>query len=277
MIAALQRGDPLFGHPTNCPPAIGVLVCDRPWRDHLAWFQKAGCADLPHLSLRDIDGYDWNVLRDPRKIPTIFASLVDQIQLPPGSLLIVDPLPLFVAGRLIDYKDVAIGLGQIDNILKPRQLTMLGVFHVSKQKANKQDRYLRPQDRILGSSALIGYSETAFYLLSPEEADQPAYQFGVIPHQQPPQTLLYDRDADGLFTPYKPDAMDTLQQDILALAQLPSDGSQVSSNVLVGLIRTACGGSERNASRLIGRLIDMGQITKVRRGRYVRSVVEATH
>lgn len=268
MLAALQRGEPFCGHVTHTPAAIGVLACDRPWRDHNAWFQKAGCGDLPHYSLRDVD-YDWNALRDWRHIPKIFGQLVDLIHLPPGSLLVVDPLPLFIPGRLIDYKDVAIGLGQLDQQLKPRQLTMVGIFHVSKQKSNKNDRYLRPQDRILGSSALIGYSETAFYLLSPDEAEASAYEFGMISHQLPAQTFQFQRDTNGLFVPYH--VLDGAHEEENAYALLPTDAQQtIAVSIWLAQIQQQCSCSERSAYRLINRLRSAGRVMKVGKSLYRR-------
>lgn len=269
MIATIQRGEPFCGHQTHLPPAIGVFVCDRPWRDHNAWFQKAGCGDLPHLSLRDIDNYSWDTLRDYKRIPQIFGSLIDQINLPPGSLLIVDPLPLFIPGRLIDYKDVAIGLGHLDQQLKARGLTMLGVFHVSKQKSNKNDRYMRPQDRILGSSALIGYSETAFYLLSPDEAETHGYEFGAISHQLPPIVAQYKRTENGLFTPAHD--LDGVGEEEKALAAFPAAGTTVSASVLYETLQRQLKCSESTAKRLVGRLLGDGRVRKLGRGIFERA------
>lgn len=270
LVAQLQRGEEIFGHKTNPPPAIGVLACDRPWRDHQAWFDKAGVVDLPHYCLRDHD-YAWEVLRDWKKIPTVFRSLVEAIQLPPGSLLIVDPLPLFIPGRLIDYKDMAIGIGMLDQQLKPLQLTMLGIFHVSKQKTGLQDRYLRPQDRILGSSALIGYSETTFYLLSPEEAGKPHYEFGYVSHQLPAATFAYKRNDQGIFVPA--DYLDVVHNEETALSLLPVDTSHtMAANVWNERIQATVPCSERTARHLMGNLRRSGRVVKVGRTLYGRAL-----
>jgi len=269
-IAQLQRGEDIFGFPTHTPPAIGVLCCDRPWRYHQTWFDKAGCAPLPHYSLRDED-YAWNTLRERHLIPAIFGSLLDHINLPPGSLLIVDPIPLFIPGRLIDYKDMAIGIGLLDQQLKPRQLTMIGVFHVSKQKGNKNDRYLRPQDRILESSALIGYSETTFYLLSPEEADKPHFEFGYISHQLPPASFAYKRTETGLFVPAE--YLEMVQDEESALALLPTNPAEtLAVAVWREKIQKALDCSERTAYYLINKLRRQGRAVKLGKGLYRRAL-----
>ena len=271
-ITVLQRGEPLFGHQTNPPPKIGLLVSDRPWRDHAQWFEKAGCGDLPHVSLRDIDDYQWKLFREYKAedvASKLFGGLLDALDLPPGSLVIVDPLPLFLSGRLIDYKDVAISFGLLDQQLRKRQLTMLGVFHVSKQKANRSDRYLRPQDRILGSAALIGYSETSFYLLSPEEAEHHAYEFGAIAHQLPPITLQYKRNDHGLFVPAH--ELDGINQEEQAFNCFPPIGESVSASIIIDKVKRTLGCAETWAKKLIGRLLEDGRVKRLGRGLYERA------
>lgn len=272
MIVSIQAGEPLFGHQTNPPPKIGLLVCDRPWRDHAAWFEKAGCPDLPHLSLRDLPDYQWQLFRtySPEEMASkLFGGLIDTLALPPGSLLIVDPLPLFLSGRLIDYKDVAISFGMLDRELRKRQITMLGVFHVSKQKANRTDRYMRPQDRILGSAALIGYSETAFYLLSPDEAEHHAYEFGAIAHQLPPIVLHYKRNKQGLFVPAH--ELDGIDQEEQAFACFPPEGTSVAASIILDKIERTLPCANATARRILGRLISDGRVKKLGRGLYERA------
>jgi len=268
MILAIQRGEPLFGFATHVPTAIGMLVCDRPWRDHQAWLDKAGCAPFSYLSLWDQD-YQWEVLRDYKSLPKIFGSLVDALGLPAGAWLIVEPITLFIPGRLHDYRDMAIGLGLLGQQLRARQLTTLGVFHIGKQKG-KHEQYGRPQDRILGSAALIGYTETAFYLLSPEEAERRTYEFGIIPHQIQSSTLQYVRDASGLFVPAE--YFDDVQEEEVALSVLPLDGTLMTSAVWCLGIQRLLHVSVSSAERLMRRLRAGGRVVRVGQGKYRRAV-----
>jgi len=288
IIHALQHGLPIFGHPSTSPTCIGILACDRPWRDHRAWFEKAGCQHLTHWqqhdpalptpdglprivtrSLRD-EEYPWEILRDFRNVHKTFRALVDSLQLPPGALLLVDPISLFIPGRLIDYKDVAIGMGLLDQQLKPLALTTLGVFHVSKQKAGGNDRYLRPQDRILGSNALLGYSETTFYLLSPSEAQKPHYEFGYVAHQLPEASFAFKRDkATGLFVPAA--HLDLVQDEEQALAFLPENHEIcLARSIWVKRICDALGCDPHQAEALIKRLWRAGRAEKVGRALWRR-------
>ena len=269
MVKAWQTGQDLFGLKVGKLPAIGMLACDRPWRDHQAWFDRAGCDPFPHYSLRD-EAYAWELLRDSKAVPKVFGGLVDSLKLPPGALLIVDPIAIFIPGRLHDYKDVAIGLGLLDAQLKARQLTTLGVFHVAKQKGNKNDRYSRPQDRILGSSALIGYSETAFYLISPEEAEQRAYEFGIISHQLKSTAYRYTRAENGLFVPAE--YFDDIQQEEAAYVLVPENGDTITAAVWQMLIQKNLKVSLRSAERLIKRLRHADRIVRVGQGKYRRAI-----
>ncbi len=277
MIAAWQQGLPIFGTHQGTPvcglqsvmpAAIGMLAADRPWRDHQAWFDRAGCAPFPHYSLRD-EAYAWDLLRVQHNVPKIFGALVDSLQLPPGALLIVDPISLFIPGRLFDYKDVAIGLGLIDAQLKARYLTALGIFHVGKQKGG-HDRYMRPQDRILGSTALIGYSETAFYLISPEEAEKRTYEFGIISHQLKSTALQYVRNEAGLFVPAE--YFDEVQEQEAAYAVLPTDGKSISAAQWALEIQRVLRCSLRSAERLMRDIRRAGRVVRVGKGQYRRAI-----
>lgn len=271
-IARWQRGASINGHATNTPTEIGLLAVDRPWRDYASWHERAGVAPIKHLALRDDYNFDWNVFREWRHVPTLFGQLLDrpELNLAPGSLLIIDPLPLFIPGRLNDYKDTAIGMGLLDKVLRARQLTLLGIFHVAKQKANVQDRYLRAQDRILGSGGQIGYTETAMYLLSPEESDEPCHVAGWIPHQAKEETFRYKRDDSGLFVPFH--IFDDIGRQEHAYACLPIDGSTIATNVLHSLICNVLACDQRTAYRYVRKLTSDGRIQKVGRGLYKRSL-----
>lgn len=269
MVKAWQLNHDLFGLKTGKLPAIGMLACDRPWRDHQAWFDRAGCEPFAHYSLRD-EAYAWDLLRDHKGVPKVFGGLVDSLKLPPGSLLIVDPISLFIPGRLFDYKDVAIGLGLLDAELKARQVTTLGVFHVAKQKGDKNSRYMRPQDRILGSSALIGYSETAFYLISPDEAERRTYEFGIISHQLKSTALQYVRTEKGLFIPAE--ILDDIQEIETALQLLPADGGALTTAQWAIEIQRSMAVSLRTAERLMRQLRREDRVVKMGKGKYRRAI-----
>lgn len=201
-VARFQTGRSICHHPTQRPTAIGMIAGDRRWRTAKTWLDVAGCTPIAHVSLRDDPAFPWAKLRNNGEVEKVFARVLDQLALPPGGLLIIDPLALFLPGKVNDYKDMAIGLGMLDQVLHPRQLTTLGIFHQSKQSSDPSRGYNRPQDRILGSAAQIGFSDTSMFLMSPTELSIDYYGFGWVPHNAPPETFEFTRDTAGLFIPY---------------------------------------------------------------------------
>lgn len=256
-------------HPTTRPTAIGIIAMDRRWQSHRRWFELAGVADkIVHYSARDDPRFQWGALRQWQKIPLIFGQLLDRLELPPGALVICDPLALFIPGDTNKYKDVAIGIGELDQVVLPRKISVLGVFHQSKPSADPSQRQLRPQDRIMGSGGQLGFSDTAMYMMSPEEAQAPFTVFGWVPHNAPAESFQFTRDPNGLFIPY--DEYDDIQLGEKVLACLLPDRN-VSARVLMDGVMKSCNVSAATAKRYIGRLIQDGRIMQPARGRYRRT------
>jgi DNA-binding transcriptional ArsR family regulator len=202
--ARWRDGRSICGKPTSVPAGgVGVIVGDRKWASHKQWFEAVGYPEIAHYSLRDDGKFNWNALQNRAELPKLFAAAIDKLQLGPGALILVDPISLFIAGNLIDYKQTAISISQLDRVCTERKVTVLGIMHMSKQKGDKKDRYLRPQDRILGSAALGGFTDTQIYLVGPEDLDEEYYGLGWIPHHAPAEIFHFVRDPEnGLFVPF---------------------------------------------------------------------------
>lgn len=264
-------GRTICGKPTERPVEIGLLVGDRRWASHRMWLDVAGIKDheIKYYSLRDDDSFQWNDLRLWPKVPDLFQRALDKLQLRPGSLLIADPLPLWLPGKVNDYKDVAIGLGVLDRILKPRGLTTQGIFHQSKQLNDKSQQYARPQDRILGSAAQLGFSDTAMYLLGPEDLDTPYYGFGWAPHNAMHETFKFARDAWGLFIPYgESDQYDKMEA---VFDCIPTDSHGVTTSQLLHRLEVKhVEISRRSVFLCLKKLLEDGRVVQVKRGLYRR-------
>ena len=268
------EGADILGHKTHLHPdaQIGVLVGDRRWQSHRQWLDIAGVADHPrvrHYSIRDDDSFEWNDLRFWPKVATAFAKAVDQLQLSPGSILITDPMPIWIPGKVNDYKDVAIGIAQMDRVIKTRALSLHGIFHQGKQIADKTQQYKRPQDKILGSAAQIGYTDTAMYLSGPDELDTPYYGFGAVPHNALPEVWKFTRDAWGMFVPYTEaedfDAIETVMQ------QVPTDPYGASVGQVLHQLETSQVTISRASVYIcLKKLVTEGRLVQPKRGQYVR-------
>lgn len=272
-VARWLSGRSICGRPTNCPAQIAMIAGDRRWRSHRQWLDVAGCPDIPHYSLRDDALFTWGSLRITGQVPLVLGRILDKLDLLPGSMVILDPMALFIPGRVNDYKDVAIGLGTLDQLLKPRQLTALGIFHQAKQTNDAAKRYTRPQDRILGSAAQLGFSDTPMYLLSPEDLDEPYYGLGWVPHHAPADTFKFSRTPTGLFVPYvgASDSGTTPETDrpTQVLAFLPVDGS-LERHLWHAYAKAVLDLPLATFKRDIQTLLDRGLVVKDGRGKYSR-------
>lgn len=196
---------PIFGHQPNPIPKIAYLCADRGWSSTRQWFVRAGFPDVSHYSLTDDLSFEPGRLEQKRQlVPVLRESLAKLNPLPPGSLVVVDPIALFMGGNLNDYQSCAVSLVRIRRICLELQITILGLCHASKQKNDRKEQYKRLQDRIMGSAAQHGYGDTQMYLASPEETGEKFYTFLWHPHLSEPKTFKLGRDqATGLFIPYE--------------------------------------------------------------------------
>lgn len=224
-LTRLRDGKSICGHGTNRPTGIGILALDRRWGQYQELFDLIGWGDIPHFSFRDMKGFDWKKLKSAEGRSGAFNYGLDQLKLPPGSLVMVDPLSVFVTNQLMDYCEVAIGMSALDATLRRRQLTCLGTFHTHKVYANPKDRTLRPQDRILGSGAQLAFTDTSMYLASPAETGEDYFELGMVPHNAPEEQHHFVRDSNGLFIPHRDLAGKTAEERAMEVLKLiPLEG-----------------------------------------------------
>jgi hypothetical protein len=207
-IARWRDGRTIFGQPAHAP--IGgfyIIAADRQWASTQYWFDLIGYSDIPHYSLTDDLAINLNDIRDDRKGRELFEMALARLNPPPGAHVFVDPVtPLFITGNVNRSRDVASSMMGFSRLAKDHQINITCTGHFSKQKGDMGDRYLRPQDRIAGSGAFIGFTDTQMYLCDPEpdaKPTQPFHLFGWVPRQRPPQDFKLVRDDHGLFIPYR--------------------------------------------------------------------------
>jgi hypothetical protein len=205
MLRWLHDGAPVFGYPSRPPAGFAVITADRGWNANVHWFRAVGLADIPHYSFHDDMSFRWERLAQPRLwLPTLKAALDGTLcgrpgWIPPDSLVLIDPLTGFLGGNLMDYHQVFRALGELDQYCLRHRLTVLGTAHAGKQRA-KELQYVRPQDRVLGTTALLGCTETVFYLATLQEASEPYSELFWMPRLAPQGSVRLIRSADtGLF------------------------------------------------------------------------------
>ncbi len=284
----VQAATPLWGRAWNQVAWQGVICSDRSWqRSTSKWFELEGMGGIPAYSLQDDRGFRKGRLRRRDQRIGVFEHALDALAplprgaFPLGSLIYVDPIALFLGGNLLDYDTCAVACSELREIALDRGLTIIGTAHASKQRADKNDRYLRLQDRILGSTALFGYTDTQMYIASPDEVGKPYYAFLWNPHHAPPATFKFVRDREGRFRP------DGVVEDKQPPADMPSgesapfpewlqdafsSGPKTFSELI--MVASANSTSRMTLNRLLRGLVEGGVVHKPKHGQYALS---ATH
>lgn len=272
-IVRWRQGRKIWGHVTHAPTQFCYLAADRQWASHQRWFDLVGYSDVPRYSLADDARFDLAELVKPFNALDLFRRALDQCnngQPPvPGAHVIVDPVsPVFIAGSPNASRDVARSLLGFSRECQQRQINLTVTAHFAKQPTDKNARYQRPQDRIAGSYAFSGFSDTQIYLVGPELPDQPWHILGWNPRLAPPGEFECTRDPEtGLFVPY-----DHLKEDEVA-AQV-YDCFEVMGASPLGAIgdraQAQYGHSLATVKRALERLAKQGRIVKIKRGQYGR-------
>lgn len=275
VLQALRTGGPVFGHAIGEVAGLGWITADRSWeKDTKHWFGLVGYPDIPHYSIPDDPTFNPSRLRNKEHRLAILTECFGKLTLPPHSLVVIDPMALFLGGDLNRYGDVAVACLEVRNLLLSRQWTAIGPVHAAKLKADKGDRYLRLQDRILGSAALLGYSDTQMYLASPEETTKPYFTFLWHPHLAPAEEVHLVQNAQGLFVPYEAGkTAPSVALIDLVYGLLPEDGTPIDTETL--LIRaTEIPISRATLFRHLSTLLQEDRIAKAAQGSYKRKLIQ---
>lgn len=268
---AWRDGTPIHGHATHTPTALAYLSADRSWATNAVIFDRIGYPDIPHYSLIDDSTVSLADLRKPFQSHDTFENILQRLDakgmLPPGAHLIVDPVTLFVTGDANKMRDVAVSFIGFSRRCKERQINMTLTAHMGKQKADKNQQYTRPQDRIAGSTAFAGFSHTQVYILDPESEERPWHTLGWNPRDTAPEEFKITRGPDGLFIPYTDEhAEDTTAE--LVLMAFPDPPHEISMADLTAQVKIDYAISRATLARALDRLIQARRVVRMGRGRY---------
>lgn len=269
LLTRFSRQLPIFGYAVNPIPKVAIITTDRSWaRSTRLWFDAVGFGDIVHYALLDDTTFNPRNLRKKFERITVLERCLDKLgDLPFGSLVAIDPAGIFLGGNMIDYDSCIVACAEMRALCLQRGVTVIGSVHSAKQKADTKDRYLRLQDRILGSTGLHGYTDTQMYLASPEETGERHYTFLWAPHHAPTELFSLGRDDQGLFVPWA--ESETVKTDSKILQILPLEEPGLSFNeILVGAEL-----SKTTGYRQLQDLVKSGRVVKVGHGRYRKAAV----
>jgi hypothetical protein len=263
----------IFGKPVTRPPWIGLITTDREQDDTLKWYVKAGVADAIQVysAIDDFAGFDFFKLRSPQHALTQLRKILELLQAPPNGLLLLDPMSWVAGGDLNRYDRVMPAMGALSQLCLQRQLTIIGLAHTGKQKADPAQTYKRAQDKILGSMALLGSSGTQMALEGPDQTGiEGEYRFSWTPHHAPAEEYLLCRSENGLFVPREAPAQETYSDEhgrLLTMIALLPDGEPTTTATWL-LEAEKLGIAKTTFYRYIDRAIELGLIEKAGHGKY---------
>jgi len=187
-----------------CRPGLklGYIVADRTKQDLLTTAEALEfpmqAFNIPVRSLVDDESVDIGQF-EQKPLDVLFKMLDDLGQI---DLAVVDPLIVFTGVDTNKYHLNAAKLIRINRFCMDRQITILGTHHATKARSDFS--FKRAQDRISGSSALLGYTSTQLFLASPEETEDEngLSQWTIVSHHAPPKTMFLSRTGPG-FVPVR--------------------------------------------------------------------------
>lgn len=265
-LVRMRDGLEIFGHRPTTIAKMAIVSVDRSWhQSSQLWLELAGFGDIAHYCLQDDMEFVVDRLENKRGRMQILREALDRLTpLPFGSLVVVDPIAPFLGGNLLDYDACMVACTKIRRVCRERGITIIGVSHAGKQKNDKKERYLRLQDRIVGSTAQFGYTDTAMYLASPEETGEKFYTFMWNPHHAPAAAYQLGRSADGLFVPWGESSVAIEEDTLLKIVPETPDGVSFADLI------TTSGLSKATVHRRLQELVSERRIERVGHGTYRR-------
>ena len=276
-IARWQQGKSIWGHATNTPSEIYYVAADRDWSTYAQAFANAGAQPVPKLVLAEDETWPWaGWTRQSNDFR--LTQIFERLKPIPNSLLFIEPFtPLFVAGDQNRANDVAIALHTLRRFARKYQLAAaICSANVGKAK-NDGEAYVRPQDRIAGSGALVAFSDTQIYLFQGPTSQDP-HTFGWTPRcakaeeftvRFNPETRLFEPDRmPAPLSRHEPKLTHTQRLEAFLLL-LPYD-TQISRADLEAVAMAQFDVSRATIARDLETLLIQGSLIQPKHGVFVR-------
>jgi archaellum biogenesis ATPase FlaH len=265
VIRQLQRNQDIFGHPAKHDLSIGYIAADRTWRSYERLAESAQ-VDLERLKIRaliddeaiSLDKFESDPLQ-------LLHDLIGQMNPRELDLVVVDPLVVFMGCDTNKYHLNASRLIRLNKWCKANKLTILGTHHATKARSDYS--FKRPQDRISGTSALLGFTSSQLFLADPTETGEPFHQWHIVSHHAPQTTIYLSRGEGGMFTQVENyvDDLQNVEAQLLALFDL--SGTPIGRAEIIEQLQNV---PERTVERYLQQFVSQGVLQRPGRGQYAR-------
>lgn len=187
-----SRGEPIFNYPSY-PVPFRYISLDRSERSILRTLKKM---NIPEEEIPRFNVYDDPTLESINQI----CCKVKECH-PEAKLYVMEGIAGKVPGHKVnDYGEVAKFLTSLAHWCESEDVTIIGVVHAAKTKAN--ETYENPRQRLLGSVAWAAFSETIIGF-EPVEAKNPECKLRrlyLLPRNEAEQTFDLEMQ-DGILLP----------------------------------------------------------------------------
>jgi KaiC/GvpD/RAD55 family RecA-like ATPase len=239
VLCNLQHNEQVFGHAIEEDLNIGYIAADRTWDAYARLAMQVG-VDLDRIKVKaliddtsiDLDQLESNAQGTMYKV---LSSLVAE----GCDLIVVDPLVVLLGSDINTYHVIAARMIKLNRFCKANQVTILGTHHATKARTDFS--FKRPQDRISGSSALLGFTSTQLFLASGEESGQEYTQWHIVSHHAKAEVINLERDKNtGLFVPVDfttgvVEKQNEIYEEIFKM--LPANGDPLAKKVIVDQLK----------------------------------------
>lgn len=258
ILARMQLNKDVFGSPVSPNLRLGYIAADRSWESYkrTAALTKVNLSRLGVRTLVDDDSIDLRVFK---KNPIqVLEELIQSLL--PLDLVVVDPLVVFLGVDTNKYHLNAAALIRLNRFCRKHNITILGTHHATKARSDYT--FKRAQDRISGTSALLGFTSTQLFLATPEELgrEDGVYEWHIISHHAPAKVIELSRE-NGAFTLVGERLTVNTPLEDRVVSFLASSEAPVSRRELIERFATEV--SVPTVDRLLSRLVKDGSVNRV--------------
>lgn len=204
VLKCLQCNEPIFGHQPQADIKVGYIAADRTWQAYARLADQIG-VKLDQMVIRAlIDDDDINTTNFEKDPQSIMYTLLTEFVKKGVRLAVVDPLVVFLGCDTRLYHINAARLIRLNKFCRQNNITVLGTHHATK--ARTDFTFKRAQDRISGTSALLGFTSTQLFMSAPDENGSDFTEWHIVSHHAPGHVIYMKRNSKGLFEAVDKDA-----------------------------------------------------------------------
>jgi len=193
---------PFLDYATHNSEGVVFISADRSRRETHATLRRMDMLDLaPRIK--------WVFMQElPGDLMPNLELMIGQ-HTRPGQMVIVEPLGYFLRdgqgrmGNPNDYGQVSHFLKKVKAAIERHNVTVISSLHPSKVKGG--DTYAAMREKLLGSTAWAGFTDTILFIepTEPDDPNSPYRRLHVLPRNTRAFTLEYMQDPEhgGLFVP----------------------------------------------------------------------------